>query len=226
MALLTLGGLALDGLEVPASVRFGGAQRSAVHKLLGGGRVIDTMGRDDFALSWSGILSGSDASDRARTLDAMRVAGAVLPLAWESFCYDVVLTELHLEFCSPWWITYKIECTVLQDLAQTEVSPLPVLQDSVVADLTAAAAFVDVGSLVASASQVGAVVPGGAGVGALVVGLTSVQAAIMPGLDAAELGMSATDIPTLVSAAGSLAQLTAAQGFVGRALTNLSAARV
>ena len=35
MALLTLGGLDLDGFEVPASVRFGGAQRAAGHKLRG-----------------------------------------------------------------------------------------------------------------------------------------------------------------------------------------------
>ena len=222
MALLTLGGLELDGFEVPASVRFGGAQRCTVHKLLGGGRVIDTMGRDDSALSWSGILSGGDASERARTLDAMRVAGGVLALAWDAFCYDVVLSQLDFEFCSPWWITYKIECTVLSDLAQAPVTYVPDVQDSIVADLTAASAWVNVGTLLSSASAAGALAPGANGNAAALVGLSALQASIGPQVAAAEGNLAAADVPTLVSASGSLAQLATAQGFISRALTNVA----
>ena len=203
MALLTLGGLDLDGFEVPASVRFGGAQRAAVHKLLGGGRVIDVMGRADKALSWSGILSGADAGDRARTFDAMRVAGGVLALAWDAFCYDVVITLLDLDYCNPWWITYKIECTVLSDLAQSALVQAPDVVSSILADLSSAAAPLGLSSLLAEASASGALSPGANGV-----------------------ALSATDVPTLVTACGSLAQLSLAQGFVGRALANLSGIQV
>ena len=226
MALLTLGGLNLDGFEVPASVRFGGAQRAAVHKLLGGGRVIDTMGRDDSALSWSGILSGADAGDRARTLDAMRAAGGVLALAWDAFCYSVVITQLDLDYCSPWWIRYKIECTVLSDLAQSASVYAPDVVGSILADLGMASGALGLSSILAEAAVAGALLPGAGGVAAVTLGLSQVQAGIAPAIASAEQSLSASDIPTLVNACGSLAQLSNAQGFVGRALTNLSGIQV
>ena len=226
MALLTLGGLELDGFEIPASVRFGGAQRAAVHKLLGGGRVIDAMGRDDAALCWSGILSGGDAGDRARTLDAMRAAGGVLALAWDAFCYDVVITQLDLEYCSPWWITYRIACTVLSDLAQTGAAYSPDVVGSILADIGSASGVLGLSGLLAQASLAGALLPGGGGVGATALGLSQAQAAIAPAVALAEQSLSASDIPTLVTACGAMAQLSTAQGFVGRALGNLSGIQV
>lgn len=226
MALLTLGDLELDGFEIPASVRFGGAQRAAVHRLLGGGRVIDTMGRDDYGLVWSGVLSGAGAGDRARALDALRAAGPVLALAWDSFCYDVVITQLELEFCSPWWITYRIECTVLADLAQSTITYVPDAADAILGDLSAAAAFVDVSGVLAGATVPGALLPGGSGVAAALLGLGAAQAAIGPGVTVAENGLDTADIPTLVSASGSLAQLVTAQGYLGRAMTTLTGVQI
>ncbi len=226
MALLTLGGLDLDGFEVPASVRFGGAQRAAVHKLLGGGRVIDTMGRDDSALSWSGILSGADAGDRARTLDAMRVAGGVLALAWDAFCYNVVITQLDLDYCNPWWITYKIQCTVLSDLAQAATVYTPDIVGSILADLASASGALGLSSIVAAASVAGALLPGTSAVASTIVGLSQAQATIAPAIASAEQSLSASDVPTLVTACGTLAQFSTAQGFVGRALTNLSGIQI
>ena len=221
MALLTLGDVTLEGFEIPASVRFGGAQRATVHNLLGGGRVIDTMGRDDHKLTWGGILSGSTASDRARVLDAMRVAGDVLTLAWDSFCYDIVIGELTFEFCSPWWITYKIECLVVSDLAESSVQVAPNVADLILSDLTAASAFLNVGGLLVSASSPGALAPGAPGLASLVGGLSSLQATIMPGIESAESNFDSSDLSTLVSSSGSLAQLTAGTGYIERSLTNL-----
>ena len=221
MALLTLGGLGLDGFEVPASVRFGGAQRAAVHKLLGGARVIDTMGRDDSLLRWSGILSGGDASDRARTLDAMRVAGSVLALAWDAFCYDVVITQLDLEFRNPWWITYQIECTVLIDLAQSVVLAVPDVSGGIIADVTAASAFVGLAAVLVATSLPGALLPGASGIAPAIAGLSAVQAGFGPAIGGAETMLDSADVPTLVSGCGTLAQLSTAQGYVGRALVNL-----
>ena len=62
MGLLTLGSIVFDGFEVPSRVEFGGEQQLAVHKLIGGARVIDALGRDDAALRWRGVLSGAEAS--------------------------------------------------------------------------------------------------------------------------------------------------------------------
>ena len=220
MALLTLGDVSFDGLEVPASVRFGGAQRAAVHKLLGGGRAIDTMGRDDHSLVWSGVLSGSNASSRARVLDALRVAGTVLPLAWDAFCYDVVILDLALEFCSPWWITYKIACIVLSDLAQSEAGNPVDIAGSILADLTAASTYLDLGPLLTTASLPGALVPGALGLPSLVAGLSTLRASIEPGITVAESGLESNDLSDLVSASGSVAQLCTGAGYVDRSLAN------
>ena len=221
MALLTLGTIAFDGFEVPARLRFGGAQRTAVHKLLGGGRAIDTMGRDDHSLVWSGILSGNNASDRARALDAMRVAGDVLPLAWDAFCYDVVVADLSFEFCSPWWITYKISCIVVTDLAQSVENASASTADTIIADLTTAATFLNVGALLATASVPGALVDGASGLPSLIAGMSSLQATIRPGIAAAESSLDSADLPTLVSSSGTMAQLCTGAGYLERSLTNL-----
>ncbi len=217
MTQLTLGAVTLESFEVPSSIRFGGEQRCAVHRLLGGGRVIDAMGRDDAALTWSGVISGAEASARARLLDAMRVAGGVLVLSWDAFCYDVVVGRLELEFCSPWWITYAIKCLVVSDLAQGSVPYVPDAQDSIAADLAAASAGVASGSLLIPAPGVATSLPPLSAVGGL---LSSFGAQIAT----AEGGLDAADLPDIVSAAGQLAAVTAARGFVGRAFANLAEA--
>jgi hypothetical protein len=221
MALLTLGDIQLDGFEVPASIAFGGAQRTAVHKLLGGARVIDTMGRDDAALAWRGVLTGAAAGDRARTLDAMRVAGNVLSLAWDSYCYDVVISRLDLEFCSPWWITYEIECTVVIDLAQGVDVNVASVADDIIGDLGVATGIVGVASILGAAGLPGALSPGAAGIPAMLTGLSVVQSSIAQGIGVAEQGLDANDVPSLVRASGSLAQLCQVQGFVDRSVVNL-----
>ena len=58
---LLLGPVAFQDFEVPCGVNFGGRQRLALHRLPGGSRVIDALGRDDAQISFSGIFSGSDA---------------------------------------------------------------------------------------------------------------------------------------------------------------------
>ena len=221
MALMTLGSLQLDGFEVPASIRLGGGQRAVVHKLLGGGRIIDTMGRDDCALRWSGVLSGPDAGDRARTLDAIRVSGATLPLAWDAFCYDVVVGDLHLDFCSPWWIKYRIECLVVSDLAHAEaLLPLD-LSTSVLGDLAAVSSYVDVASILTTLSAPSALSIGAPEVPSTLIALGGVQAGLTFRIGSAEEGLESQDLTTLVGSAGTLAQLTSAQGYIGRTISNL-----
>jgi hypothetical protein len=54
---LVLGPVAFSDFEDPERIRFGGAQRLAVHKLPGGARVIDALGPDDTEIGWSGIFA-------------------------------------------------------------------------------------------------------------------------------------------------------------------------
>ncbi len=218
---LLLGDVLLDGFEVSGAIGFGGAQAMAVHKLPGGTRVIDTMGPDDGLITWRGILSGSDARDRARALDAIRVAGAAVPLAWDVFTATVVLSELKLEFCNSWWVPYQIGCTVL---VGTQMPGLPALVsdvlNAVLGDLGLAELAPGVSAALALVGATGATAGGSQAFAAAVTALTAAGSNIATAIRGAELGMGATDLPSLVTSAGALASLTAAAGYVGRATTN------
>lgn len=220
---LLLGGVLLDGFEVSGAIGFGGAQAMAVHKLPGGTRVIDTMGPDDGVISWRGILSGSDARDRARTLDAIRVAGIAVPVAWDVFTATVILSELKLEFCNNWWVPYQIGCTVL---VGTQIPGLlavanDVLND-VLSDLGLAGLAPGVIAALALVGATGATVGGSQAFAAAFTALTAAGSGISAAIAGAETGMGASDLPSLVSSAGALASLTSASGYVGRATTNFA----
>jgi hypothetical protein len=117
MALLALllGPILFQDFELPASITWGGAQSLTVHKLPGGARVIDAMGRDDADITWSGIFSGPFAADRARALDLMRGDGALWPLTWGSFFYSAIIFRFEADQRRPNWIPYRITCKVLRD---------------------------------------------------------------------------------------------------------------
>jgi hypothetical protein len=218
---LFLGSVFLDGFEIAARIAFGGAQALAVHKLPGGTRVIDAMGADDAVIAWHGILSGSDATDRARALDAMRVGGLAAPLSWDVFSATVIVSELKLEFCNSWWIPYQIACTVLvgTQTAIMATAPAAVLAD-VVADLTSAASAPGVALALVSVNAPGATVAGSQAFANASGALTGAGASIVAAVASVEPGMITTHLPSLVANAGSLASLTAAAGYVGRAATN------
>jgi hypothetical protein len=99
---LLLGPIAFRNFEVPAAINIGGAQRLAIHRLLGGTRVIDTLGRDDTDISFSGTFSGPDATLRARLIDEMRVSGLSLPLTWDVFFYSVIIRKFEADYRSGW----------------------------------------------------------------------------------------------------------------------------
>jgi hypothetical protein len=224
MVVLQLGPVTLQGFEVPGRVVFGGAQSLAVHKLPGGVRVIDAMGRDDADIAWSGVISGADASARAAMLDAMRAAGDVLPLNWDQFFYSVVIARLQLDYTSPWWIEYRITCKVLLDEAQADAALVVSAAGEIAADLASAGAYVDVTAAVAATSATGALTSGTAAAAGAAASLSAVQGTISQNIASAETGLAASDLATAVSASGTLAQLCSAQAYVGRAVANLAEA--
>jgi len=224
MALLILGGFEFVGFEVTSEVSFGGAQKLAVHQLIGGTRVIDVMGRDDSDVTWSGIFSGSDAGDRARALDAMRVAGEPLSLTWDEFCYIVLIENLDMNFCNPWWIPYRIACKVVVDQAQGVLAYLPILSDAILGDLTSASAYYDVSGALAATSVSDSLNQGSANYTSASVALADASHSIDANIQAAQASLNSTNLTTLVSASGSLAQLCAARGYVERSINNLDGA--
>lgn len=79
-ATLVIGPVALQDFEIPEKISFGGCQALAVHRLIGGERVIDVLGRDDANIVFKGTFSGQDAAARARMLDGLRTSGQEIPL--------------------------------------------------------------------------------------------------------------------------------------------------
>ena len=104
---LLLGPVSFQSFEIPARINFGGAQRLAIHRLPGGTRVIDALGRDDSDISFSGTFSGPQATLRARAIDEMRVAGFSIPLTWDVFFYNVIIKKFEADYHSGWWIPYR-----------------------------------------------------------------------------------------------------------------------
>lgn len=137
--MLVLGPVAFAAFEVPERISFGGRQRVAVHRLLGGGRVVDAMGADEDEVAWSGAVSGPDAGARLRVLDGMRRGGRAWPLLWDGWRWQVVVTRLQVGAENPCWAPYRIRCTVLPEPgAADDALPLGVLDGGAVAALDAA----------------------------------------------------------------------------------------
>ena len=114
MGNLVLGPVVFRGYEIPERIRFGGRQRLTVHRLAGGGRVVDVMGDEDAPVTWSGVFTGPDAAVRVRVLEQLRRSGDVLPLAWEAWRYSVVLEEFDVEGSNPAWLPYRIRACVVE----------------------------------------------------------------------------------------------------------------
>jgi hypothetical protein len=104
------------GFEVPEAIPFGGAHQLNIHKLPGGARVIDAMGRDDQEISWSAKFLSDDAVPRARALDALRIAGQSVILSWGEFLYSVIVSNFEASYEQINLVPFKITLTVLQDL--------------------------------------------------------------------------------------------------------------
>ncbi len=218
---LYLGDVAFESFEVPDQIGFGGAHRLAVHKLIGGARVIDTLGRDDQALSWAGVLSGSNAAGRARSLDAIRVAGGVESLSWDAFCYSVIVSKLQFQFCSPWWIPYEISCVVQADLAQGAVAVTPSAIQTVTSDLSVAGGLLGPAFSDAISSASSLAVTGAAGRLAALAILSSAQSQVSGLLDGGRTEIESDVLTTIVAAAGSMANLTCGSGYLARSVANL-----
>ena len=136
---LTLGGVVFRGFEVPEKIRSGGEQMLAVHKLPGGGRVVDSMGPDDADIPWSGRFRGVSAEKRALTLDYLRRQGKQVLLTYSLRRYQVIIKEFTADFEQPYEIPYSICCFVVLDETQALASAAVGFLESLANDVVSAA---------------------------------------------------------------------------------------
>lgn len=132
---LSLGNITFANYEIPEYMPFGGKQSLAVHKLLGGQRVVQAMGRDDDDYSWEGIFFGTTAQFRARYLDGLRINGGALKLTYAQFNYSVVISAFEGKFERINQVPYRITVTVVQDLNAPFSILLPVSYNDAVQNL-------------------------------------------------------------------------------------------
>lgn len=132
-----IGSITLRDFEVPSAVRYGGNHRTVVHHLGDGRRVVDRLGADDTDISFSGTISGSDASARARQLDRLRTTGEKVALQWDSFQFDVIVRQFTADFQSGQWIPYQVSCAVLDQSSEGFTSDLSVGARTFQQDLSA-----------------------------------------------------------------------------------------
>jgi hypothetical protein len=220
-----LGGVELQGFEVPSGLRFGGRQNMVVHRLPGGGRIVDVLGPDAADISWSGILAGGDANGRVVTLDTLRCAGAVIPLEWHGFQFPVLIAELNFTFRNAWWIPYYIRCVVANPAGNTAMWPLPAANYAISADVTEASSFTDMSGVVAALAPPDSGVQGTLDNATALAAIGQVTAATDVGIAAAGSALATDDLAAIASAAGTLANLSAARGFIARASSNLNSER-
>lgn len=132
---LTLGGVAFNDFEVPESINSGGDQMLVAHKLIGGARVVDSMGPDDADIHWTGRFRGNGAEQRAMLLDFMRRQGQQVLLTYSLHRYQVVIKHFEANFQQPFEIPYSISCTVVLDEAQGIASAAIGLLESLLTDM-------------------------------------------------------------------------------------------
>lgn len=235
---LILGPVSFYDFEIPAGVTFGGKQLLALHQLTDGRRVIDCMGPGDTDIEFSGICSGPEASLRARLLNSLRNAGSPLSLTWDTFIYSVVLSRVQFDYRNPTWMPFSVSCIVLRD----ESRPFPAQTASPVTDITSdivsagsysSGCSAEVTSALNLLASPGATTPNTPEYIATTANLQTLQMTLNSEISAAQIAIESASlapgggstpgtISLLANAAGQLAQLTSASGYLGRAAKTLT----
>lgn len=139
--MLILGSFLFNDFEIPEHIPLGGSQRVATHELLGGARVVDAMGASERDIQWSGRFQGTLAWQRARILDALRIAGQPLPLIIDSEFRTVLIAEFHPNYERSYQVPYSITCLVVDNPNAFDGSLIS-LDTVIVADVLAVAGLV------------------------------------------------------------------------------------
>lgn len=116
---LVLGDFVFQDFEIPEEIGFGGDQRLAIKKMLGGVRDIQALGADPRPLAWSGQFfpteDGQTALERALALKQMQDAAQPLTLSWDELYLMVYIRTFEPDYRFA-RIPYRIVLEVLQDL--------------------------------------------------------------------------------------------------------------
>lgn len=119
---LVLGDFEFLDFEVPERLALPGRQKTVLHQLVGGKRVIDVLGVEYDPLTWSGVITGSESGERVKALERMRDAGEKLTLTLDDYSFTVVITSFTPVYEFIYRRPYSIEVAIVANNA----SPLKV----------------------------------------------------------------------------------------------------
>ncbi len=122
---LTLGDIEFKNDELPQSIETSLQQRLVDHELVGGGRVVDSMGSFYEPVSWSGSLTGLTAVERDQTLRALASGAKEWLLSWDVYRYRVVVANYHSIYRDHAHIDYTLRCTVLDSVSDEPAEDEP-----------------------------------------------------------------------------------------------------
>ena len=237
---LILGPVLFLGHEVPARIRVGGRQTSSIHRLPGGGRIIDTMGPDDGAISWTGYFTGRFAASRARVVDAIRRNGDAVGLSFGDYAFDVIVTSFDYDIQDRGAvISYRLRAEIVPSPMLFIENTAAAIAASIVVDLLAAlvslpatagatsldqaqvlmAAATAPTSTLALAAVGGALSTGGQ---ALQSALSTTGSGLLGDGDSFAGGASPRLLAGMTQSAGEHAAMTQAAGYVDRSRSNLN----
>lgn len=119
---LVLGDFEFLDFEVPERIAIPGRQKTVLHQMVGGKRVIDVLGVEYDPLTWSGVITGSQSGDRVKALERMRDAGEEITLTLDEYSFTVVITSFVPVYEFIYRRPYSIEVAIVANNA----SPLKV----------------------------------------------------------------------------------------------------
>lgn len=166
-----IGDILLNGAEVPQVVNGGGQQLMTIHQLIGGKRVIDTLGRSDIDIKMSGLFRGIISMERLQYLDYLRINGQQVSFTYSTYNYLVVVKSLEWRLKMVYQFEYDIVLTVVQDLNQPVSFAIPDsfsdVIESAYENALDLATLINAGGVIASLGELGIALQAAANLDAL-----------------------------------------------------------
>ena len=240
---VAIGPVVLTGLEVPEVFDRSSSMQPAIHRLIGGGRVVQLLGANPRGRELRGILTGSGAVERAVTLEALRDSGASVSLTIGAWSETVVVTALELRYAARGSIIhYRLQAEALPEVSVSLATTVSAVIGAAVADLGQAISSIGLSGLSALGSAASALGVDSASLAASaptstpMLDTTAVASSLSAAIDGAgvtlvSLSGSATpdivaDASSLTAASGSAQALAAsvqAGGYLNRATASVAA---
>jgi len=159
MIIVRLGEIIFNATEVPQRINGGGEQLEKVTQCVGGLRVVDTLGRSDDDIVFSGLFTGILSLARVKYLDTLRANGDQVSFSYSAFNYNVIVKSFKFTMRIGYQIDYSITLTVVQDLTIPVNIAIPIsFSDAIQSAYTEAldlAQFLSIGGVLGKISAVG-----------------------------------------------------------------------